>query len=154
MRRLLLLLVLFYSYSLGAIVGATKGDFGVNQGSANYNLEIITPKGTAGLKPSLSISYNSSNNFDGVLGVGFSLNGLSQITKCNQRLFSEKKDSSRNYNYCLDGQKLLTYNTTDIYGTNVRYITEINNYSKIVKQSTGWIVYTKDGLIYQLNFRT
>ncbi len=149
MKNIMILLLVALTYINASVIGATKGEFAVNQGSANYSLEIITPKGTAGLKPSLSFSYNSSNNFDGVLGVGFSLNGLSQITKCNQRLFSEKKDSSRNYNFCLDGQKLLTYSNSSTYGSNTRYITEINNYSKILKESTGWTVYTKDGLIYQ-----
>ena len=151
-HSLKLFIVLFLSFvvKLSAnVVGATKGEFNVAQGNAGYNLEILTPKGTAGLKPSLSISYSSANNMNGLLGVGFSLNGLSQISKCNQTLFSEKKDTTRNYNYCIDGQKLVTKNSNDSYGTNTEYRTEIDSYSKVIKDSSGWTVYTKDGLIYE-----
>jgi hypothetical protein len=151
MYNILLILVLFsLNVFASSIVGATKGEFNVSSGSATYNLEIVTPKGIAGLKPSLSINYNSSNNFNGILGVGFSLGGISTINKCNQKLFKEKKDSSRNYNYCLDGQKLVLKSQGRKYGTyNTEYRTYIDSYSKIIKDSSGWIVYTKDGLIYE-----
>ncbi|WP_072682471.1 FG-GAP-like repeat-containing protein [Arcobacter sp. LA11] len=153
MKRLLVLSLLFILSVVtnvnAQIVGATKGKFNVSNGTASYSLEIVMPKGTAGLKPSLSIDYSSSNNFNGLLGVGFSLSGLSQISKCNQTLFSEKKDSSRNYNYCIDGQKLVTKNSSTTYGSNTTYKTEVDTYAKIVKTSTNWTVYTKDGLIYE-----
>lgn len=134
-RNIFLYLFLFFTINLTAnVVGATKGEFSVNQGNATYNLEILTPKGTAGLKPTLSILYSSANNMNGLLGVGFSLNGLSQISKCNQTLFSEKQDSSRNYNYCIDEQKLVLKNSTGSYGSNTEYKTEIDTYSKNYKR--------------------
>jgi len=149
LKLLFILISLFISLNANTITGATKGEFSVNQGSAVYNLEIITPKGEAGLKPSLSISYNSSNGANGLLGVGFSLNGLSTISKCNQTLFSEKSDNSRDYNYCLDGQKLVLKSSNDTYGSNTEYKTEFDNYSQIQKEADGWIVNSKDGLRYE-----
>ncbi len=146
---LILIIVMFVYTNASNIVGATKGEFSVNQGNASYDLEIVTPKGVAGLKPKLSISYNSANNFNGILGVGFSLNGLSQISKCNQTSFSQKSNSSRNYNYCLDGQELVIKYMSEIYGSNTEYKTKIDSYAKIEKTSSGWIVYKKDGLIYE-----
>ncbi|WP_419768876.1 RHS repeat-associated core domain-containing protein [Arcobacter sp.] len=144
------LLMCSFSALHAEIVGATKGSVDVSQGSLTYDMEILTPKGIAGLKPSLGINYNSSNSINSFLGTGFSLTGLSSIIKCNQSLFSEKNDSSRTYNYCLDGQRLLLVDTSDVYGsTDSEYRTEINTFSKIIKKSNAWEVFTKDGLIYE-----
>ncbi|WP_373003651.1 RHS repeat domain-containing protein [Sulfurimonas sp.] len=146
----ILLTLLFLSINAYAIVGATKGSADVAQGSFTYDVEIITPKGVSGLQPSLKLNYNSSNSVNSIFGVGFSISGLSSITKCNESLFSEKEDSSRNYNYCLDGQKLLLVDTAVEYGSdNSEYKTEINNHSKIVKTTSGWKVWSKDGLIHE-----
>ncbi len=147
--KILLSLILTYSYINANVVGSTKGEFSVNQGSANYSLPIELPKGVAGLKPNLAISYNSSNRMNGALGVGFSLNGLSQISKCNETLFVEKKDTSKDFNYCLDGQTLVLKNSLNSYGSNTEYKTEVDSYSKIEKDTLGWVVYAKDGLIYE-----
>ncbi|WP_217994607.1 hypothetical protein, partial [Sulfurospirillum arcachonense] len=146
----ILLSVLLNTSLYASIVGATKGSVDVSSGSLTYDLEIITPKGIAGLKPSVGINYNSSSNMNSLLGVGFSLAGLSSITKCNETLFSEKQDSSRSFNYCLDGQKLLLVDDSNIYGSNgSEYRTEINSQKKIIKKDDFWIVYSKDGLIYE-----
>ena len=146
----ILLILMILSINVYAIIGATKGSADVAQGNFVYDVEILTPKGTAGLKPSLKLNYNSSNNTNSIFGVGFSLSGLSSISKCNESLFSEKKDTSRSYNYCLDGQKLLSVDDTIEYGsTDSEYKTEINNHSKIIKLETSWKVFTKDGLIYE-----
>ncbi|WP_321778400.1 RHS repeat-associated core domain-containing protein [Sulfurimonas sp.] len=146
----ILLTLLFLSINAYAIVGATKGSADVAQGSFTYDVEVITPKGVSGLQPSLRLNYNSSNSGNSIFGVGFSISGLSSITKCNESLFDEKADSSRNYNYCLDGQKLLLVDTAQEYGSeNSEYKTEINNHSKIVKTKTSWKVWSKDGLIHE-----
>jgi len=146
----ILLLLVFLSINAYAIVGATKGSADVAQGSFTYDIEIITPKGVSGLQPSLKLNYNSSNSVNSIFGVGFSISGLSSITKCNESLFSEKEETSRNYNYCLDGQKLLLVDSAAEYGSdNSEYKTEINNHSKIVKTSSGWKVHSKDGLIHK-----
>ncbi len=155
MKKYLLLLLAIFSFNAYAIVGATKGSADVSQGNFTYNVEILTPKGVAGLKPELKINYNSSNNVNSILGVGFSLIGVDSITKCNETLFSEKQDPSRNYNYCLNGQKLLLVDDTQEYGSkDSEYKTELNNHQKIIKTATSWLVYSKDGLIKEFGNTT
>ncbi|MFK2823087.1 RHS repeat-associated core domain-containing protein [Arcobacter sp. YIC-80] len=142
------ILLCFININLFALVGTTKGSMDINQGSMTYDIKVLLPKGVAGLKPELGINYNSSNSANSILGVGFNLSGQSMISKCNEILFSEKKDASRNYNYCLDGQKLLLVDTNNTYGSyGTEYRTEINSQNKVLKTSNGWSVYSKDGLI-------
>jgi len=66
-------------------VGSLKGDFNVTPtGQAHYSIPIDVPPGTANMAPALSIAYDSSssNTRNGLLGMGFSLEGLTAITRC------------------------------------------------------------------------
>ena len=66
----ILFLVLFLSTQLSAaIVGTTKGEFSVNQGTASYNLKIDVPPGVAGMEPKLSLNYSSGGG-NGYMGIG------------------------------------------------------------------------------------
>ena len=139
----IVLVMVFFILPIGninaSIVGATKGVVDVSGGSLSYSLKIITPKGVAGLKPTLGIGYNSSNSVNSILGVGFSLNGLSTISKC----YEDQKEY-----FCLDGGKLLLIDEAKEYGSeNSEYRFEINNQNKVIKNSNGFTVYSKDGLI-------
>ncbi|MDR1975151.1 MAG: lamin tail domain-containing protein, partial [Bacteroidales bacterium] len=51
-----------------------------NSGATVYELELNVPQGVA-LTPELSLTYNSQAKIESVLGYGFSLKGLSQITR-------------------------------------------------------------------------
>lgn len=154
-------LCFFFNTSLlAALVATTKGTLSVNQGNVNYSLPLILPKGLASLKPNLAISYNSSNNSNGKLGLGFKLNGFSSISKCSEYKQEDIQNLSRDYNYCLNGEKLLLLNASDIYGSNnVEYKTQINNYKKIISYSsndktTSWKVYTNDGTVHEYALST
>ena len=72
---------IFTNVSIGAPeVGTIKGNFNVTPtGQAHYSIPIDVPPGTAGMTPALSIVYDSSssNTRNGLLGAGFSLDGLS-----------------------------------------------------------------------------
>ena len=88
------------------IVGATAGELGVSaEGSANYSIEIAVPPGTTGVQPKISLRYNSQAG-NGGLGVGFSLGGLSAITRCGKTLPIDSTitavDYSSNDRFCLD----------------------------------------------------
>ena len=61
------------------LVGSIPGQLSVEQGAAVYTIPIEVPPGVAGMQPDLAITYNS-NAGNGLLGVGFSLSGLSVIS--------------------------------------------------------------------------
>lgn len=89
------------------------GDFAVDQsGAATYSIPIQVPPGVNGLEPKLSLAYSSLGG-NGLLGVGWSLGGLSTITRCGQ---TSGQDGGAwvggvSYNatdrFCLDGQRLV-----------------------------------------------
>ena len=92
-------------------LGATPGSFTVTeQGSASYSIPIELPPGRHGVAPSLQISYTSSTG-NGTLGVGWSLDGLSTISRCNKSYAQEGQASPVRLNandaFCLDGQRLI-----------------------------------------------
>jgi hypothetical protein len=65
--------------------GTIQGTFSVTStGEATYVLPLVTVPARA-VGPELALTYTSTGD-DGVLGVGFSLAGLSAITRCPSTL--------------------------------------------------------------------
>ncbi|MDO9052837.1 MAG: SpvB/TcaC N-terminal domain-containing protein, partial [Gallionella sp.] len=98
----------------------TPGQFDVGpSGAASYSVPISVPPGTAGMAPSLALSYNSQGG-NGLLGIGWNLSGLSAITRCPKSLIQDAIKSGVNYDandkLCLDGQRLVAISGT--YGAN------------------------------------
>jgi hypothetical protein len=60
--------------------------------------------------PNLSLVYHSQSG-DGLLGIGWSLSGLSAIYRCPATLLQDGFDGGVNYDandrFCLDGQRLV-----------------------------------------------
>jgi len=121
----------------GAVAGAVPGSAGVGgSGAATYSVPIKLPPGTAGIAPTLSLSYSSQGG-EGLLGVGWSVGGLSSITRCAATIAVDgvagRVGLDANDRYCLDGQRLLLVSGT--YGATAEYRTEIDGISRVT--STG-----------------
>ncbi len=130
------------------------GQFSVSQvGAASYSIPIALPPGTVGVTPSLSLSYNSQG-VNGLLGVGWSLGGLSAIGRCPRTVAQDGVRGGVNYDandrFCLDGRRLVAI--SGAYGADgTEYRTEIESYSKIVSHGAAgngpaWFeVHTREG---------
>ena len=140
------------------LVGSIPGQFNVGStGAAEYSIPIELPPGTAGVQPQLSLNYNSQGG-NGLLGVGWSLGGLSVIHRCPANKakdgFIDGVDFDSNDRFCLDGQPLVAIN--GVYGANnTEYRTEVDGFSKILSYGdTGsgpqyFKVWTKSGDIIE-----
>jgi len=139
----------------------TPSQFDVTpSGAASYTVPIVVPPGTAGMAPSLALSYNSQGG-NGLLGMGWRLSGLSAITRCPKTLIQDGVKSGVSYNttdsLCLDGQRLVAIAGT--YGASgTEYHTEGESFSKIVSYGTSgspvtgpgyFKVWTKSGQVME-----
>lgn len=109
-------------------------------GTFNYTLLINLPNGTMGMKPTLSLVYDSDGP-NGMVGVGWSLTGLSAIYRDNS--FPVK--FLEGDHYAIDGVKLIYNSSTNCYHK------EFEDYSKIEyingnTTSSYWVVTAKDGI--------
>src|SRR5262249_52324910 len=90
--------------------GTAQGSFSVSStGEAMYSMPLIAPPGRAGMEPKLAVTYDSSAG-EGPLGLGFSISGLSAITRCPRNMAQDgviqavRDDESDAL--CLDGRRL------------------------------------------------
>src|SRR5262249_11889109 len=119
-------------------VGHTKGSFVVSSsGAATYSIPIWTPSGIAGMQPSLALVYSSQSG-NGLLGVGWSVAGLSNISRCN---FTYAQDSlagpaqfspSVSDRFCIDGNRLRSFGTGAYGSDGSTYQTENADFSLII----------------------
>lgn len=91
--------------------GTLPGELGVsNGGAATYSIPLVVPPGSAGLQPSLSLNYSGSTQ-NGLLGVGWSIGGLSSITRCAKTIaqdgVNDRVSFTTSDRLCLDGQRLV-----------------------------------------------
>ncbi|WP_179957558.1 SpvB/TcaC N-terminal domain-containing protein [Exilibacterium tricleocarpae] len=116
-------------------VGKLEGELQVTAaGAMAYTIPITLPQGVAGVKPSVSLAYNSQAG-NGVMGVGWSLQATSMITRCRQTSAQDGRNlpltMTESDRFCLDGQRLRLY--AGAYGADgAEYRTEIDSYTKIV----------------------
>ncbi|MFT3768646.1 MAG: FG-GAP-like repeat-containing protein [Minicystis sp.] len=140
-----------------AAVGAVPGAFSVTStGEATYTIPIVVPPGRAGMEPRLALSYSSAAG-EGVLGMGFTVSGLSAITRCPQTIVDDGRvrgvRDAPDDALCLDGKRLVAVGHGR--GT-VEYRTFPDTFTKVVAHlATGmfaagqplWFdVYTRAGL--------
>ena len=154
------LTVLFSAYAEAQTTSAgfTPAMFRVTEsGAAEYRIPIQVSPGIAGMEPRLALAYNSQAG-NGLLGVGWSLDGLSAIARCPRTMAQDGVRGAVNYDandrYCLDGQRLMIVSGS--YGADgAEYRTERESFSKIVSYGAAgsgpaWFkVWTKSGQILE-----
>lgn len=143
--------------------GAENGVFGKTNdeicvtptGQLSYEIPIPTLPGTGGMKPNLSVCYNSSTK-NGLAGYGFDLRGLSIISRIPSDRFHDGVataiDFTSHDHFALDGQRLINYSYSN--DTETEYRTENNSFAKILAKGkhtnpTSFTVFTKSGLTYE-----
>lgn len=145
------------SNNTNGVVGTLGGNLDISLlGGAVYTIPIEVPEGLGGIKPQLSINYNSQGR-NGVLGWGWDLCGISTITRTGCNLYYDDYTSAVNYNddrFCLDGQRLMKVSAGEYGGNGISYRTEKDQLSKIVsyhefgiKGPSYFKVWTADGKI-------
>lgn len=97
---------------------AVQAQFSVSAlGAPNYSQAISVPPGPAGMSPKLAIYY-AGGGVNGPLGHGWSVQGVSTITRCPGSIAIDGTKSGVQYGpndkLCLDGQRLVQ---TDVIGT-------------------------------------
>jgi RHS repeat-associated protein len=141
--------------------GTLDATSGVSNGVYTYSIPLRLPEGPGGLKPKLGLAYSSMAG-NGPLGVGWSITGLSVISRCGHNVardgFAAGFDFNPDFNvalnqYCIDGNKLVP---TQRSGSTVTYQTESADFAKIEATYVGtqprdpdyFKVWRRDGLIY------
>jgi RHS repeat-associated protein len=147
-----------YAPIAGTPSGHVAGQFNVSEaGTANYNIPLTLAAGSGGLKPELSLTY-SSHGGNGLLGMGWSLNGLSVISRGNKTIAQDRITKGISLGnddaYHLDGERIVAANAS-----NTEFRTEQNAFIKINAYSTAnptvpdkFKVQTKEGVIMEYGF--
>ncbi|MGB9428890.1 MAG: SpvB/TcaC N-terminal domain-containing protein, partial [Gammaproteobacteria bacterium] len=141
----------FPAYASTPVVGTIPGSFGVTPtGAATYSIPIGVPRGSGGLTPTISLVYNSQSG-SGAAGWGWTLSGLSAITRCNKTIdddgVTQAVQLQSTDDYCLDGQRLRTTGT-DTYDTELRQYDQITATSG-TNGPDHFEVQTKSGTTYE-----
>ena len=159
----------------GASTVHAGGQFAVTDGgTAAYSYPIAVPPGIAGMAPKLSLSY-SGNGINGPVGFGWSVQGLSAITRCPATIATDGAKRGVSFGptdkLCLDGQRLIQTDANDTpLGTQTddarglatgsrEYRTEKDTYARIRAYGIAngadtngpayFKVWTKSGQIYE-----
>jgi RHS repeat-associated protein len=146
------------SVAATSAAGRTPAEFGVSHsGAATYRIPLWTPPGVGEVDLDLALVY-ASRSGSGSVGVGWSIAGLSTITRCNRTWAQDGAPAGVSNTladrYCLDGQQLKLASGTDGVAGAV-YATEIETFSRVVANGVAgngpasFTVTTKNGLIYE-----
>jgi RHS repeat-associated protein len=132
---LLGLAALLVSLTAQAGIGRTRGYAAVSPlGEAQYSIPLAVPPGTNGMTPALSLEYRHRTR-GGLLGVGWSIGGLSQITRCPRTIAQDGVSATPLRTtvdrFCLDGQRLVVVAPSGYSAPNAEYRTEIESFARI-----------------------
>lgn len=119
-------------------VGSIAGSFDVSlSGSSVYSIPIRIAPGTAGTEPKISVTYDSQAS-SGPLGAGWSISGLSFITRGHKNFFTDHETSGINFDdsdaLFMDGQRLIAITQVGIgKEKQVVYRKEVDDLTRIVQ---------------------
>lgn len=141
-------------------VGSPAGELTVNgTGAAQYQLPIDCPNG-GNLNPQIALVYNSQSAGYGMAGYGFTVTGLSSITRGRKTLFHNNEVKGITYtaddNLFLDGKRLVLLSGSSCQ-EGAEYCLEGDPYTKVIAHgayndntaNTWFEVKTADGKTYQ-----
>jgi RHS repeat-associated protein len=151
----------------GQAAGSLTGFGGVAaDGAATYTVPLWVPPGrgttsvlaagSASMTPALAFDYNS-NRGNGLLGVGWALTGLSQITRTPRTYLTDGEPREIQFDesdaFALDGQRLMPVGSPLGPG-GVEYRTQQDIHAKITPVGSdalgplAFLLFAKNGLIY------
>ncbi|WP_159084114.1 SpvB/TcaC N-terminal domain-containing protein [Saccharobesus litoralis] len=147
----------------GEFVGTSSGTAAVTQsGAARYSVPIHLPYKKYGINPSLAITY-SSRTLNCIAGHGWTLTGLSTITRCDKSFATEKGLAAGSNprltaadRLCLDGSKLLlsgaggAASDAEYWASNATYHIEGDEFTRVVADRYGnypFIVNRRNGVV-------
>ncbi|WP_186404734.1 FG-GAP-like repeat-containing protein [[Actinomadura] parvosata] len=135
--------------------GWTRGEFSVSHdGAARYSMPLWVPAGRGAVTPRLSLSY-SSRAGNGLLGVGWSIGGLSAISWCGRTIAQDGYTDGGHFDgadsLCFGGDRLVPISPQ--WSPQREYRTERESFARIIAYETqdnvpnSFKVFTKDGKI-------
>ena len=139
-------------------VGSIPGMFSVSPtGGASYAVTFNVPKGIGGMQPMLGITYNSQAG-NGIAGWGFSLSGISVITRAPKDWYHDGTVRGIRHEpsdaYYLDGKRLLLSSGTEgtagaVYTVEGEPFTVVTVYEDGAIDGVWFEVRTPDGMVYE-----
>ncbi|HEU4536928.1 MAG TPA: SpvB/TcaC N-terminal domain-containing protein, partial [Polyangiaceae bacterium] len=140
------------------VAGSLAGAFAVNDaGAAVYSIPLEVPPGRAGLAPELTLTYDSDRE-NGLLGMGFRLDGLSAIRRCGHNYSDEGDLRAVAYDaadrFCLDGRKLFAVRGAD-GRDGAEYRTDPDVFTRVTAQGDAgggplsFLAFARDGRLYE-----
>jgi RHS repeat-associated protein len=142
----------------GTTVGTTQGKLAVgNNGGASYSIPIVVSPGTAGLQPKLSFEY-SSRGGNGIMGMGWSIAGVSAITRVPPTRAQDGLIHGVNFSttdrFAMDGQRLICLSKGNDGLPGQEFRTELESFTRVVSLGQSgagprsFKAETKSGLTY------
>ena len=134
-------------------VGRVSGRASVSStGAALYQIPIKVPEGINGVHPQITIDYNSQSK-NGIMGYGWSFSAFSAISRIGSTVACDGYADYVRMDYSdrlmLDGQRLVLVSGRNLE-IGATYASYIEDYKRIeYLGSNSFIVYSKDGLIYE-----
>ncbi len=123
-------------------------DFRVNEcGAATISMPLEFPEGVNGMTPHLSLEYNSQAG-NGILGLGWSLGGMSKISRVPYSY--EYSDDSHSVQFSIEDQLSLDGNILKkgTFNGMTCYYPEIYDYSVVIPITDGFKVLKNNGFVY------